>query len=147
MFFLSHIIYIPIIFLDPRTTSTKIIRLPSTMITPLYSTSLPANPDVTGNDEQVFLQDDYITFLINTITAGNAAAIGGTDLKGNMTYMLAPKIRKNLQGVLTVIVGNSSDGQGEYSLCYIALDANHFFATIKDKDSSAPVIQSSVVGM
>ena len=114
------------------------------MITKLYSTSLPANPDVTGNDEQVFLQDDYSTFLVNTIAAGNAAAIGGTDLKGNMTYMFAPQVRKNLQGMPTGIVGNSSDVQGEYSLCYIALDAIHFFATIEDKDASAAEIRSSL---
>ena len=79
------------------------------MITPLYSTSSPANPDVTGNDKQVFLQDNFIGFLTNIITAGNAAAIGGTNLKGNMTFMFAPKIRKDLEGVPVGIVGNSSD--------------------------------------
>ena len=50
------------------------------MITKTYSNSLPANPDVTGNAKQVYSHDSFKGFLTNIITAGNAAAIGGTDL-------------------------------------------------------------------
>ena len=106
------------------------------MIIKLFSISKYANPDVNGGVNQVCSQDDHKELLINVIKAGNVVMICGTNLKGSMTYLFAPRIRKSLKGAPVEIVGNSSNVQEESSLLYISLDALFYFVFIEATDAS-----------
>ena len=66
------------------------------MIIKLYSTFKPPNLVAMGGVDQVYSCDDYTQCLVNVITAVNVAAIGVTNLKGNMAFMSALRTRKSL---------------------------------------------------
>ena len=101
----------------------------------LFSTSKPLNPSVDGTPKQVYTGKDWVNDLVNNISAGSISSIMGPDLKGELTHIFAPKIKRNFEGTTVGIAGNASNVKGEFSLRYIALEDIGFFCTIDERDS------------
>ena len=93
----------------------------------LFSTSKPLNPSVDGTPKQVYAGGDWVNKLVNKISAGSISSIVGPDLKGELTHIFAPKIKRNVEGAAVGIASNSSDIKGEFSLRYIPLNDIGFF--------------------
>ncbi len=85
-----------------------------------FTSSIPIRKDIDGSPEQVFKYQHFVDSFIASIEAGTIAAIGKVN----------PKVYKNLQGMPTTIVGNSSDTIGEYSLLRVDISCLKNFAHI-----------------
>ena len=78
----------------------------------MFSTSTPLNPSVDGTPTQVYSGRDWVNNLVNKISAGSISSIMGLDLKGKLTHIFAPKIKRNFEGAAVGIAGNASDVKG-----------------------------------
>jgi len=77
--------------------------------------------------------------MINRIKTGLLAAIGFTNHNGVLQYLHNPHIHYNLDGEPTLIIGNASDNQGEFTLISISVASGcKYFGTISIT-SRAPV--------
>ena len=77
--------------------------------------------------------------MINRIKTGLLAAIGFTNHNGVLQYLHNPHIHYNLDGEPTLIIGNASDNQGEFTLISITVASGcKYFGTISIT-SRAPV--------
>ena len=101
----------------------------------LFSTSKPLNPSVEGTPKQVYADNNWVDNLVNKVSAGSILSIMGPDLRGELTHIFAPKIKRNFEGAAVGISGNASDVKGEFSLRYIPLKDIGFFCTINDKNN------------
>ena len=101
----------------------------------LFSTSKPFNPSVDGAPKQVYAGTERVNDLVKKISTGSILFIMGPDLKGKLTHIFAPKIKRNFEGAAVGIAGNASNVKGEFSLRYIALEDIGFFCTIDERDS------------
>ena len=77
----------------------------------LYSELYPLNPAFTGTARQVYASSTYKDDLINKVTPGSFVALVGADLNGTVSYIFAPKVDRNFNGVPENIVGNVNDAQ------------------------------------
>ena len=102
----------------------------------LFSTSKPLNPSVGGTPKQVYADVDWVNNLANKDSTGSISSIMGPDLKGELTHIFAPKIKKKFEGAAVGIAGNTSNVKGEFSLRSIPLKNIGFFCTINKKDVS-----------
>jgi hypothetical protein len=97
------------------------------MNTPSFFTKLlPKRPEVTGTPDQVFFfAKDFGTMVLKLIQTKTIAALG-TVTPGSTTlqYLFDPMIHHDLTGVLTTIIGNPSNKQGEFSL--VKVDIAYF---------------------
>ena len=78
----------------------------------LFLTSKPLNPSIDGTTKQVYAGGDWVNNLVNKISAGSISSIMGLDLKGKLTHIFAPKIKRNFEGAAVGIAGNASDVKG-----------------------------------
>ena len=98
----------------------------------LFSKSKPCRPEIQGTATDVFEMSDYVSYLINTVEAGNLASIGATDSKGHWVHIVAPKIAKDVQGNPVAFVGNSSNVQGEFQLLSVPIADLRWFPILGD---------------
>ena len=101
----------------------------------LFSTSKPLNPSVNGTPKQVYAGEGWLNNLVIKINAGSILSIMGPDLKGKLTHIFAPKIKRNFEGAAVGIADKASDVKGEFPLCYIPLNDIGFLCTIDEKDN------------
>ena len=101
----------------------------------LFSKSKPCRPEIQGTATDVFEMSNYVSYLINTVEAGNLASIGATDSKGHWVHIVAPKIAKDVQGNPVAFVGNSSNVQGEFQLLSVPIADLRWFPILGDMNT------------
>jgi hypothetical protein len=82
----------------------------------LLSTYKPFNPTVNGDPKQVCEGKAWVDGLVNKISAGSILSIMGPDLKGELTHIFTPNIRRSFEGTPVEIAGNTIDVKGDFSL-------------------------------
>jgi hypothetical protein len=96
----------------------------------LFLTSLPLNHDVKGIPSQGYAGNHWVDSLINKVSARSISSIMGPDLRGELTHLFAPKVKRNFDGVAVGIDGNTTHIKDKYSLRNIPLKNIKFSAPL-----------------
>ncbi len=87
-----------------------------------------------GAPNQVFKFNNFVDHLIKGIKANTISTIGTINPGSLHTqYLYAPQILFNLAGKPIVLIGNSSNKMGKFSLITIDISSIRLFPYIKDK--------------
>jgi len=97
----------------------------------LFSTSQPIRPGLECLIAQIMTDKPIESLMFNRIKNDLLAAIGFTNHNSILQYLHNPHIHYNLDGEPTLIIGNASDNQGEFTLISITVAAGcKYFGTI-----------------